>query len=64
MSDDGDQGGLNMRMKPVQMALMNLGFDHDMVMTDNGMELVVRQPPVSITFRLDPVTGGIEAEFV
>lgn len=64
MSENLEHTQLIMRMKPIQMALMNLGFEHDMVMTDNGMELVVRQPPLTTTFRLDPMTGGIETEYV
>ena len=50
MTENLDNALLSMRMKPVQMALMTLGYNHDMAVTDSGMELIVRRPGLTVNF--------------
>lgn len=64
MTETLDNALLSMRMKPVQMALMTLGYNHDMAVTDSGMELIVRRPGLTVNFNLDSVTLCIVADFM
>ncbi|GAV97939.1 hypothetical protein ACMG4H_09905 [Corynebacterium glutamicum] len=48
MAENLDKALLMMQMKPVQMALMSLGYNHDMAVTDSGMELIVRRPGLTV----------------
>ena len=64
MTENLDNALLSMRMKPVQMALMTLGYNHDMAVTDSGMELIVRRPGLTVNFNLDSVTLCIVADFM
>lgn len=52
-----------MRIKPTQMALVTLGYEHDMVVTDQDVQLRVELPGVDVVFRIDPVTYCLEAVF-
>ncbi|OKX80560.1 hypothetical protein [Corynebacterium glutamicum] len=48
MAENLDKALLMMQMKPVQSALMSLGYNHDMAVTDSGMELIVRRPGMTV----------------
>ena len=48
MAENLDKALLMMQMKPVQMPLMSLGYNHDMAVTDSGMELIVRRPGLTV----------------
>ncbi|BAU96768.1 hypothetical protein N24_2506 [Corynebacterium suranareeae] len=64
MAENLDSALQSMRMKPVQMALMTLGYNHDMAVTDKGMELIIRRPGLTVNFNLDEVTLCIVADFM
>lgn len=64
MSENLNSALQGMKMKPVQMALLVLGYSHDISVTDNGIALIVRQPGLTVTFRMDAVTSCVEAVFV
>lgn len=58
-----DPATASMRIKPTQMALVTLGYEHDMVVTDQDVQLQVELPGVDVVFRIDPVTYCLEAVF-
>jgi len=64
MAEELDNALASMKMKPVQMALMVLGYDHDMAVTDSGMDLIVRQHGLTVNFTLDSVTSCVTADLV
>ncbi|ANE04642.1 hypothetical protein [Corynebacterium crudilactis] len=64
MTENLDNALLSMRMKPVQMALLTLGYNHDMAVTDKSMELIVRRPGLTVNFNLDAVTLCVTADFM
>lgn len=52
---------ISLRHKPIQMALLSLGYDHQMIVNGDDVQLRLDLPGVDVIFRIDPVTLCVEA---
>lgn len=61
IQDTREIDDLSMRIKPTQMAIATLGYDHQVIVSDRETHLRVELANVDVAFHFDPTTFCLEA---